>query len=60
MCEPDWYNDGEYCDCNCGVYDPDCGLPSKSNAADPDNGFPIADHPAYVLFRFNFIKCDEM
>eukprot|EP01114_Cavostelium_apophysatum_P021585 TRINITY_DN7578_c0_g2_i1.p1 TRINITY_DN7578_c0_g2~~TRINITY_DN7578_c0_g2_i1.p1 ORF type:complete len:735 (-),score=109.60 TRINITY_DN7578_c0_g2_i1:129-2333(-) len=24
QCNPVTYDDGEYCDCNCGAYDPDC------------------------------------
>ena len=27
-CDNSWFNDGIYCDCNCGIYDPDCGDPS--------------------------------
>ncbi|GMH50046.1 hypothetical protein TrLO_g5075 [Triparma laevis f. longispina] len=27
-CELSWFNDGEFCDCGCGIYDPDCGDPS--------------------------------
>jgi len=23
-CDPTWYGDGQYCDCNCGLADPDC------------------------------------
>jgi hypothetical protein len=23
-CDPAWYADGQYCDCNCGIDDPDC------------------------------------
>jgi hypothetical protein len=43
-CDKDWYNDGQYCDCGCGIYDPDCGLPSKSDE-DPQQD----DHPDYYF-----------
>lgn len=26
-CEPEYYSDGEYCDCECGEFDPDCDDP---------------------------------
>ena len=53
-CDTDWYNDGQYCDCNCGVYDPDCGLPSKSSGGmgAGTNGADKEGHPLYVLLRF--------
>merc|ERR1711977_278723 len=25
-CDEDQYNDGSFCDCHCGVYDPDCDI----------------------------------
>eukprot|EP00416_Gambierdiscus_australes_P024307 CAMPEP_0171079564 /NCGR_PEP_ID=MMETSP0766_2-20121228/15329_1 /TAXON_ID=439317 /ORGANISM="Gambierdiscus australes, Strain CAWD 149" /LENGTH=1003 /DNA_ID=CAMNT_0011536759 /DNA_START=100 /DNA_END=3111 /DNA_ORIENTATION=+ len=24
VCDPDWYNDGAICHCECGIWDPDC------------------------------------
>ena len=28
-CAAELWNDGVFCNCNCGVYDPDCALPSS-------------------------------
>ena len=25
QCDPSWYEDAEFCDCGCGLADPDCG-----------------------------------
>ena len=27
LCDPAYYGDGEFCDCDCGTSDPDCDLP---------------------------------
>ena len=29
-CQPEWYADGNTCDCDCGAPDPDCGPPSAT------------------------------
>ncbi|HEX3906034.1 MAG TPA: serine protease [Polyangia bacterium] len=31
-CQPEWYADGNTCDCDCGAPDPDCGPPSATPA----------------------------
>jgi hypothetical protein len=48
-CSPAYYNDGEYCDCECGAYDPDCddpGLPINGCLAEEtcnQNGECVGD-----------------
>jgi hypothetical protein len=29
-CDPAWFDVGDDCDCNCGIYDPDCDNPALS------------------------------
>jgi len=36
-CPTLWYDDGYYCDCNCGIYDPDCELDDSIDWGCEDN-----------------------
>ena len=36
-CPTLWYDDGYYCDCNCGIYDPDCDLDDSIDWGCEDN-----------------------
>jgi hypothetical protein len=42
-CQPEWYADGNTCDCDCGAPDPDCG-PTNAPAACASYG-PGGRHP---------------
>lgn len=32
-CDPTWYGDGQFCDCNCGLADPDCSASQCSSGS---------------------------
>ena len=36
-CSALWFDDGYYCDCNCGIYDPDCNLDDSIDWGCEDN-----------------------
>ena len=46
-CPPEDYNDGHFCDCACGTFDPDCLVESAVLRGCPDDG------TNYTCVRFN-------
>lgn len=46
-CKPEYYNDGHYCDCACGTFDPDCVLVDAVLRGCPDDG------ASYTCVRVN-------
>ena len=46
-CPPEYYNDGRFCDCACGTFDPDCFMENASLRGCPDDG------ANYTCVRFN-------
>ncbi|MFW5878757.1 MAG: hypothetical protein ACOCVR_02970, partial [Myxococcota bacterium] len=43
-CHESFYNDGQWCDCECGAWDPDCSDSSLS-LWDPDETCVACDYP---------------
>src|SRR5690606_21616162 len=37
-CDPDFYDDGQFCDCGCGIQDPDCADSTASSCAFCETG----------------------
>lgn len=61
-CEPTYYSDGIYCDCGCGVADPDCvtGLPCFEYAVKRLLTVPLLDSPDAPVLVFNFSLSDSV
>ena len=54
-CPPEYYNDGEYCDCACGTFDPDCMLDSAVLRGCPDDG---ANYTCVRVNRTTISACE--
>ena len=58
-CDPSYYDDGFYCDCGCGVVDPDCADASIASCDFCDEGCDsvVCDDPSSIINPTNNAVC---